>query len=266
MSELELESELESEIPRATPPLQNHVIICGFGHLGQNLAQQLSQTHEALIVIDQPQNLELAKALNYAIYPGDPTEEAVLLAAGIQQAKALATVLPDDASNVFITLTARGLNRKLLILARGDLPETERKLKLAGADHTVLPAAISATRLVNLITNPNALHYLEQSRERSQLIELLTQLGMQIQELVIPRDSPLIGLTLEEIESKARGALLVIALQQVEGELITQPTPDLKLAGGDTAIVLGHPQQIKLFARQYLHRQELRYRGGSTRS
>jgi voltage-gated potassium channel len=242
--------------------LIDHVIICGFGHVGKALAQELAQRQVQFVVIDhQPENLAAAEALGYLTYSGNAIDESVLLAAGIKQANVLATVLPSDASNVFITLTARELNAQLLIVSRGDLPETEKKLRLAGADHIVLLATISAQRMVNLITRPTTLDFFEQKVERSHLLELLMQLNLQIDELTIPHESPLIGLTLSILELRAKGAFIVIALRNTDGKLNTDPPSGRTLAVGDTAIVLGHQQDINYFVRQNVHKTELQYRG-----
>jgi voltage-gated potassium channel len=242
--------------------LKAHVIICGFGHLGQTLAAQLRESGYAFVVIsNEATSQELATSLGYPLCKGDATNETVLEAAGISQAQSLATVLPDDASNLFITLTAKGLNPNLVVLARGDFAETESKLKLAGADHVVMPATISAQRLVNLITRPHTLDFLEQQTEQVHVIELLSQLQMQIDELVITAASPLVGMSLAALETKAKGAFLVIALRHADGQRLPKPDGATLLNKGDTAIVVGQADAIALFKKQYATKQQLRYRG-----
>jgi voltage-gated potassium channel len=242
--------------------LQNHVIVCGFGHLGKTLAAQLAASACPFVVIsNETSSQEQAASLGYSLCRGDAINEDVLQGAGIAQAHALATVLPDDASNLFITLTAKSLNPALVVLARGDFAETESKLKLAGADHVVMPAAISAQRLVNLITRPHTLDFLERQTEQGHVIELLNQLHMQVDELVISPISPLIGLTLAELETKAKGAFLVIARRDAEGQSTPHPDKSTVLHKGDTAIIVGHPDPIALFKKQYAVKTQLQYRG-----
>jgi voltage-gated potassium channel len=250
--------------------LQDHVIICGFGYVGKALAQQLADSQVEFVVVDsQPEQLAFADAMGYLTCHGNATEENVLEAAGVKKAKVLATVLPSDAGNVFITLTARELNPKLTILARGDLPETEHKLRLAGADHVILLATTTALRMINLITRPTTLDYLAQSSDspaerqshRTHLIELLMQLDLQIDELTIPPDSPLKGLTLADLEAEANGAFIIIALRDSGGRIDSSPAPNLKIQAGETAIVLGHQNSISFFAKRYMRKSEMRYRG-----
>lgn len=106
---------------RGIETLTNHVIICGFGRIGQTLARELQLAQRSFVVIDHDlERVAQAEALGYWVRAGDATEEEVLQAVRIEQATVLATVLRSDAVNVFITLTARGLNPQLMILARGE--------------------------------------------------------------------------------------------------------------------------------------------------
>ncbi|AFY62252.1 TrkA family potassium uptake protein [Synechococcus sp. PCC 6312] len=250
-------------LPADLAELNNHVILCGFGYLGRSLAEQLAQAQIPFVVIDASvANLEIAAEMGFLTYVGDDVmDETELLAVGINRASTLATVLPNDASNVFITLTARGLNPQLQILARGDLPETEAKLRLAGADHVILPATISAHRMVQLITRPTILNFLEARAERSHLIELLTQLEVEIEEFTLPPDSPLVGLALEDLEAKAKGMMLVIALRHRNDEMQTHLKPDDRLGPEDTLITVGRKEEIRLFLQQNAYRYQMRYRG-----
>ena len=102
-----------------------------------------------------------AQSLHYRAYLGDATDEETLLKVGVGKAKSLLTTLPDDASNVFIALTARNLNTTLNIIARAEQPSTQKKLLQAGANHVVLPAAIGAQRMAAMVTHPSAVDFLE---------------------------------------------------------------------------------------------------------
>jgi voltage-gated potassium channel len=244
--------------------LSNHVIICGFGRIGQILCQQMSLMEQPFIVLDQDSDrLASAESLGYLSYCGNATNEMDLDAVGIRRARFLATVLPDDAANVFITLTAREMNPDLVILARGELPSTEKKLRLAGADHVVLPASISALRMANLITRPNALDFLDEKGERRHLEELLAQIDIQIDELEIPSGSPFAGRSLQQLEVRGNGTFIVVAVREVNGNLITHPDHSLTLKGGDTVILMGHRGDIPQFARSHHLKKQMRYRGAS---
>lgn len=245
--------------------LDQHTIICGYGRIGQVLAHKLAATEQPFVVIDQNlERLTSAEEMGYRVCQGNATDEQVLETAGIDRAKVLATVLPDDATNVFITLTARGLNPKLIIVARGELPTTEKKLLLAGADHVVSPASISGMRMATLITHPNTIQFLDQNEDRARLNELLAQIDVQVDELGIPHDSPLAGGTIADLEVRGKGTFIVVALRKASGEIITHPDHSVAIYGGDTVIVLGHRGDIPNFRRLYTMKRKLRYRGAGS--
>lgn len=243
--------------------LSNHTIICGFGRMGQILAQQLKQNGEPFIVVDNnPEVLPIAESLNCLIKIGDSTDEAILESVGIAKAKTIAVVLPDDTVNVFITLTARGLNPNITIIARGNRPSTEKKLHLAGANHIILPATLGALRIANLIIRPTALDFLGRREELNYLNELLGQLGVEMNELLILANSPLIGRTIRELQIRSQGNFIVIALCRSDEDVITHPAPSLVLNKGDNLILLGDLGNMNKFELNFaLKRQERLYRG-----
>lgn len=248
--------------------LHDHVIICGFGRLGQVMARKLKESQEAAVIIDNcADRIAMAEEMGYLALVGNATDETILQAAGIDRARFLATVLPDDAANVFITLTARGLNADLTILARGELPSTENKLRLAGADHVVLPATIGGLRMAHMVTHPAALDFLDQNDGGSTINELLEPYDIQIEELAIVPDSPLIGRTIADIEVRGKGGFIVMALRREDGSIFKHPEHETIVMIGDTLIVMGHKGDIPKFAQHYtLKRQDRTYRGSSYRA
>ena len=245
--------------------LQDHVIICGFGRIGQILAKEMTIEKQPFIVLDSDlERSEMATAMGYLVALGNATEEVVLEEAGIMRAKVLATVLPSDSVNVFITLTARGLNPDLIILARGELPTTEKKLRQAGADHVVLPAEISALRMCHMITHPAALDFLDGTHDGKNLDEMLAQIDMQLDELVLTHDSSLVGATIGDLEVHGKAMFLIVALRKAQGETIVHPSHAVLLEQGDTLILMGHRGNIPKIAHSYsLQRQTGRYMGGA---
>lgn len=242
--------------------LQDHVIICGFGRIGQILARKMLEAKMPFVIVELATDATAeAETLGYLVVSGDATDEAVLQAAGIERARVLATVLSDDAFNVFITLTARGLNPNLMILARGEFPTTEKKLRQAGADHVVLPAAIGALRMSHMITHPAAIDALDRNDGSNTLNELLEQLDVQLDELAIPDDSPLIGGVVSDIELSGRGTFIVVGLRRLEGKTLIHPPQNTPILEGDTLIIMGHRGDIPNFANQYTLKREMRYRG-----
>ncbi|MCU0565091.1 MAG: potassium channel protein [Oculatellaceae cyanobacterium Prado106] len=266
VTEGELHRALDSrKKTRDIEQLQGHTIICGFGRIGLILARRLEAEQESFVIVDNNSERILgAEEMGFRVYQGNATDEDVLQAVGIQRARVLATVLPDDAINVFITLTARGLNPNLMIVARGELPSTEKKLRLAGADHVVSPATISGQMMSNLITHPNMVEFLSQNDEQARLNELLAQIQVQVDELKIPHDSPMVGKTIGDLEVRGKGTFIVVALRKRGGDIMLHPGYATKLDQGDTVIVLGHRGDIPKFTRLFEVKKQLRYRGAKT--
>jgi voltage-gated potassium channel len=114
------------------------------------LAKELAAIGASFLVFERGE----ARELGHLCLHADATDEAALKLAGIERARVMATVLTDDAANVFITLSVRGLNAGLQIIARGELPSTGKKLLQAGADKVVLPTHIGAERIAELVLSP----------------------------------------------------------------------------------------------------------------
>lgn len=246
--------------------LEKHVIICGFGRIGQMVARKLRDEQQLFVVIDNdPERIAMAREHGFLMYQGNATDEGVLQAVRVHHARSLATVLPNDAANVFITLTARELNPNLMILARGELPSTEKKLRLAGADHVVLPATIGALRMAHMITHPSAIDFLSEGEGQSNLNELLGELDIQLTELSVEPRSTLVGGTIGDIEVSGKGTFIIVALRRSTGEVIIHPGRDVFLAQGDAVILMGHQGDMPQFIKHHALKREMRYRGARIR-
>ncbi len=265
VTEGEIKQILERRLMSQTiKTLKDHVIICGFGRMGQILTRKLTDAQVPFVVIDNNvDRIEQAESQGYLVYLGNATDDTVLYKAGIESARALATVLPDDAANVFITLTARELNPKLMILSRGELPSTEKKLRLAGADQVVLPASISAMRMAHMITHPATIDFFSQGDGRNTLNELLGRMDIQMDELAISPKSGMIGATIADIEIRGKGTMIIVALRRVDGTVITHPEQMTILNEGDAVIVMGHRSDIPQIMRSLVVRRRSGYRGSS---
>lgn len=136
---------------REVSKLSEHTIICGYGRVGRILATELVERGEPMVILDTDlSRVARAEADGYLAVHGDATADDTLHDVGLLQARTLATVLPNDASNVFITLSARDLSENIRIIARAESVSTERKLIRGGANHVVMPAAIGAVRIAEL--------------------------------------------------------------------------------------------------------------------
>jgi len=218
--------------------LSNHVIIVGFGRIGLILARELTNAKRPFVVVERsPERLNQARDLGYLCHAGDATDETVLIAAGIARATFVATVLPNDAANVFITLSARALNPALEIIARGEDPATASKLRQAGANQVVLPAHIGAERVAEIILVPTTSVLLRQGDRRKEIEEDFSLLGLRLETITVEESSRYAFRTVAEVESLSLKNCLVIAVTQPDG---TQATlePSLRLNPGDIMTLL----------------------------
>ena len=220
--------------------LTNHVIVCGYDRIGIALAQSLKDGGAAFVILEQNERrVGEARDAGYLCLQGDATSEATLEAAGVGRARALATVLPDDAVNVFITLSARNMNRSIEIIARGDAVSTERKLLHAGANKVVLPTHIGAERIAEIILFPETSRFIRDSDRMRELERTLRNLRLVIEVVVVPERGALTGLTIEEIEQRARGAFFIVQVNRRDGDPITAPDKTVRVGAGDGVVVVG---------------------------
>ncbi len=225
---------------REIDQLADHVIVVGLGRIGRMLAKELKAGGKDFVIVDIDQGrIRKARDLGHLCLSGDATDEEVLKAAGITRARTLATVLPNDAANVFITLSARSLNRDVEIIARGEMPATEGKLRQAGADHVVLPAHIGAERVAEVILFPETARLFKESEAMQTLERLLRRLGLEPEVIAVPENGAMTGLTVAEVEARGKGRFLVVQVIRSGGEVLTRPAAELRVAAGDGVVVVG---------------------------
>jgi len=219
--------------------LSGHVIICGFGRIGGMLARELKAGGAPFVIIERAgERSQQVRDLGYLCLPADATDETALVAAGIERARALATVLPDDAANVFITLSARSLNKELQIISRGEAPTTERKLVHAGANRVILPTHIGAERIAELILHPVAADLLRGSPYARAAERALRQFGLEV-EVVTAAEPGAAGMTVKELEERAAGAFLVAQLARPGQDPLGGPPADTRIEAGDGLVIVG---------------------------
>lgn len=186
--------------------LKDHVIVVGHGRVGTLLVEDLVTAGKEVVIVDIKTDLvsECEKE-GIPVIIGDATDEKILLEAGISQASAIAVVLPNDALNVFITLSARDLSEKIEIIARGEKPQTAKKLKQAGADHVVMPANSGAEKIARMILFPDP-----DSKDNPKNWQ--SEWKLETEQITIDSTSKLIGKTPTEIESEA--SFLIVSVNR----------------------------------------------------
>jgi voltage-gated potassium channel len=221
--------------------LSGHVIVCGFGRMGQSLAESLKRRGRSFLILEKDEvRSALAESRGFFVLTGDATDDATLLTAGVKRAKSLVTCLPNDADNVFITLTARNFCPEIQIVARAEQTSSDKKLRQAGANKIVLPTAIGAQQMVRMLTRPST----------ADLIELLaetTELDVDLDELSVPAGASLVGRKVRHVDPNREYRLLILAVKKGDGKMLFNPDGDYAFEAQDTVIVVGAPDKIEAF-------------------
>lgn len=233
---------------RLVEGISRHTIICGYGRIGQILARELATNGFPFVVVDtDTERIAEAHDAGFLVTQGSATEEETLVRAGIYRAAVLATVLPQDTMNVFITLTARNLNANIRIIARGEQPSTERKLMQAGASEVILPSSIGGLRIAHSITRPNLATFIGEGGDVT--AHDLRHMGVEIHELDLTAASHLIGWTVGEIQRKAVGDLMVLAVKRRDGRFVKTALESLVVEEDDVLMVMGRSDGLPEFLR-----------------
>lgn len=226
--------------------IRDHVIICGFGRTGAMLARELRAGEMPFIIIEQSEAAAAAaRDAGHLCVQADATSEETLLAAGIERARALTTVLSNDAANVFITLSARSLNPRLTIIARGEVPSTESKLLQAGATKVVLPAHTGAERIAEMILYEETAHFIRGTERMRDFEKTLQLLGLEIDVVAAAPNSPVIGQTIAAVEHEAGGAFFIVQINRRAGHAVTRPPADTVIEDGDGLVLVGRGAQAR---------------------
>lgn len=224
--------------------LDSHIILCGLGRIGSVMLADLEKAGATVVVVDNnPARVAGLAERGVFVVLGDATRDEVLREAGIERARSLATVLPDDALNVFITLTARSLKPDLWIIARAEDPTSDSKMHRAGADKVVLPSTLSGERAAQMILRPTMVDFFD-DQDLTGLDQELRGLGLQIEQFDVDGKSALIGRTVGELESNGDGGFVVIAVRRIGGTLVRNPPKTFSFAEEDSVLFLGHDEDI----------------------
>jgi len=218
--------------------LTGHYVICGFGGVGRQVAQDLVAKRRRCVAVDpEPVALAgIASELPYVI--GDAADDDVLRRAGIERAAGLVIATGDDPTNLFVTLSAHALNPRLVIVARANDETTEPKLLRAGATHVISPYTISGRRIATQLLSPTLTDFLD-------VVLHSGTLELWLEECTVHPDSHLHGKTVAEAEVRRRTGANVLAVRRHDqGAIVTNPPAELRFETGDVLIALGTREQL----------------------
>ncbi len=218
--------------------LEQHYIVCGYGRMGRHVCKELQAKPLPFVVIDKNPNVlaGLAEAGVLAI-EGDATQDDVLMQAGIARAKGLVSVVTTDVENLYIVLTARGLNKNLYIVARAGEEGSEQKLLRAGANLVSSPYLIGGMQVAQALIRPAVVDFLDLATKSEHL-------DLQMEEFLI-EDARFDGRTPCDCGVEEDRGLIIVAVRRGSGKMEFNPGARVLLSQGDKLIVLGTPASLR---------------------
>jgi voltage-gated potassium channel len=218
---------------RVIDKLDKHIIVCGYGRVGQSSAHTLGDGARPVVVIDKDEGeVHAITEAGLPVIVGDATRDVILQQAGIERAWGLVVATGDDSLNLFIVLSARALNPDLYIVARSVDASNERKMIRAGANRVVSPYQIGGRHMANIMVRPHVTDFFD-------VITLDGGVELWIEELIIGADSPLAGKTVGESNIRHLTGVSLVALFRSDGSAAIVPNADIFLEAGDEVLVLG---------------------------
>lgn len=228
----ELKSLLETRrMEKAISHLSKHCIVCGLGRMGVTICRHLQEHHRGFVVVDVDEDRvkSVCDRDGWLYVIGDATDDQVLLRAGIGRAQALAAVLPTDADNVYVTLSAHMLSGELEIIARASSEKAAAKMERAGASRVVSPFSAGALKMARFLLNPNLEGFLE-IIEKEQDLELA--------DVQVGANCPYVGERLMDIDMTEVG-VVIVGLRRANGVRLLPPPPTAVIEPGDCLFAFG---------------------------
>jgi voltage-gated potassium channel len=223
--------------------IKDHIIICGLGRNGRQAAVELVAEGVPFLVIESHQSVIdqfLQDQPTALALKGDATDEDILLKAGVQNARGIISALPDDAANVFVTLTIRQLNATVPVVARASNESTIKKLQIAGANKVILPNVLGGRQMAKVLTKPALMDFVDLVTGQGQFhlnLEMIECNGMH----------KLLGRTLIELNIRQLTGVLVLGLQDAQGQFQMNPDVHQVMQADEKLIVIGTDEQIARF-------------------
>jgi voltage-gated potassium channel len=219
--------------------MSDHYIICGCGRIGFLICRELTAEKVPCVVIDgNPEVIQKAQDEGFIYCKGYATHDKTLIEAGIKRAKGIVCVLPSDAENLYVILTAKELNQNIYIMSRSEDEASEHRLIRAGADRVISPYKLGGVRMAMAILRPAMLDFIEITSRRQSL-------ELRMEEIPIHPGSQFIGKSLEDSGIRQHYGLIVITVKKDSGKMIFNPLAEYVIAEGDRLIAMGEDENIK---------------------
>lgn len=205
--------------------MRDHYIVCAYGRVGRAAVRELERAGAPFVVLDPNEELEERMSEDGIAYLiDDPSLEPALRDAGVERARALLCAVDSDATNVYITLTARQLNPDLFIVARASEPGSAERLERAGADRVVSPYVSSGRHMVRMASDPSIVDLFDEGSGGRRSVP--------VTERVVDDASELCGRTVAQVDAS------ILAVRRADGSTVPNPGADIQLEDGDVVLLL----------------------------
>src|SRR5579871_1524590 len=205
--------------------LHDHYIVCGFGRVGRGAAVELQRAGVPFLVVDKnDERVEWAMKLGMLAVLADATDDETLREAGVMRAKGLIATLQSDADNLFVILSAKALNQSLLVSARVASEQSEKKLRLAGADYVFAPYDMTGNRMAQVMLKPHVFQFIDFTTKGMGL-------DVGIEQVRVPPASEFVSKTL--LDARIRKDVIVLAIRKANGGMLFNPPADAPIEAGD---------------------------------
>jgi voltage-gated potassium channel len=223
--------------------LQDHYIVCGFGRVGRGAAMELQRASVPFLVVDRnDERVEWAMKLGMLAVLADATDDQTLRDAGVLRAKGLIATLQSDADNLFVILSAKALKPALMVSARIASEQSEKKMRLAGADYVFAPYDMTGNRMAQVMLKPHV----------SQFIDFTTKgmgLDVGIEQVRVPASKEFAARTLQQMQIRRDLGVIVLAIRKSDGRMLFNPPADAEIEGGDFLIAMGETGNLQRLER-----------------
>jgi voltage-gated potassium channel len=226
-------------IKRMIDNLKDHYIICGFGRVGRGAANELRHAGVPFVVVDiDPDRAERAMLAGLLAVAADSTQDETLRLVGIERARGLVAALATDADNLFVLLSAKGLNPSIFVATRAAEEGAEAKMRRAGADAVFAPYAMTGHRLAQSLLRPHVVQFLDFTTK---------DVGedIAIEQVRVAATSEMVSKTIKEMQLRKEVGVIVMAIRKETGEMLFNPPADTAVHGGDYLIVMGCPGNLR---------------------
>jgi voltage-gated potassium channel len=219
--------------------LEGHYIVCGAGRIGTRVIREIARRGHEFVVVEADESIaERLLALGYLVLMGDATNDDVLHGAGIDRAKGLVTAVSSDPDNLYITLTARDLNKDLVIVARANDESAVKRLQKAGANRVVSPTITGSNQMAQVLLRPAVADFLE-------LATMTEQLELEMEQTEIHAGSPFIGVALRDTSIRAELDIIVIGIKRADSSMIFNPSADTVIEEHDSLVAIGSHHNLE---------------------